>query len=413
MIKINGKNFEELQNSDIEECIRYNEESFFFEFKEDAVSPNSLAEEISAFANTYGGYILIGVADDKTITGCSNWNEQRIYNVFHDLVSPLPSFDIKKINFPSQDAVYIIRVDEGSEPPYITNKGKIYERISSSSSVIKDSNKLGNLYIKRKSNEQSTKEKIHIKDTNIEINNVFGYLDIGFDLTSRMSSQFKRKFTEINEELLFTTLFPNGTTASLTRSGDSLIFSLMVLSFKSNESLKAIPAHTNDFIEIMNDGSVRLRVLFYNDPKEETDKINYLTASTNIQVFSKLYGEIWGTLLEEGFIYAKKYERLTVNKQFSPYYQLPNKVIRENSELASINEKYAKLTEQHILNSGVDYIITDDRIPKTGFLTVDKQVLDMDGLSFTSQHIVEELFHSRFLHIRYLDAAHPEFKPLE
>ena len=40
------------------------------------------------------------------------------------------------------EAFYIIKIDEGTEPPYITNKGKIYERLSSGSFQIKDSNKV-------------------------------------------------------------------------------------------------------------------------------------------------------------------------------------------------------------------------------------------------------------------------------
>lgn len=42
----------------IEKTISDQEESFFFEFKEDDVETKKLSEEISAFANTYGGYIF-------------------------------------------------------------------------------------------------------------------------------------------------------------------------------------------------------------------------------------------------------------------------------------------------------------------------------------------------------------------
>ena len=39
------------------------------EFKEGDVRPESLAKEIVSFANSYGGVILIGVADDGSIRG--------------------------------------------------------------------------------------------------------------------------------------------------------------------------------------------------------------------------------------------------------------------------------------------------------------------------------------------------------
>ena len=96
MLLINGKSWNVLSNEDVLNAINEIEESFFFEFKEDGVKPSKLIEEISAFANTYGGYIFLGVADDKTIVGCKEWNEQRIFSVIHDSISPTPSFDVKK-----------------------------------------------------------------------------------------------------------------------------------------------------------------------------------------------------------------------------------------------------------------------------------------------------------------------------
>jgi hypothetical protein len=55
------------------------DENFFFEFKADDETPAKLVKEVSAFSNTYGGYILFGINDDKTIGGCQKWTEQRIH----------------------------------------------------------------------------------------------------------------------------------------------------------------------------------------------------------------------------------------------------------------------------------------------------------------------------------------------
>lgn len=45
-------------------------ESTLLEFKRKATSPKKLAKEISAFANTKGGHLLIGIDDNGTIYGC-------------------------------------------------------------------------------------------------------------------------------------------------------------------------------------------------------------------------------------------------------------------------------------------------------------------------------------------------------
>ena len=44
------------------------------EFKLDDIRPEQLAKEVVALANLKGGYILLGVADDKTIAGITRIN---------------------------------------------------------------------------------------------------------------------------------------------------------------------------------------------------------------------------------------------------------------------------------------------------------------------------------------------------
>ena len=87
MLNINGREWNDLTVEDIEKAVSDEDESFFFEFKEDRVEAKKLTEEISAFANTFGGYILLGVSDEKVITGCIKWNEQRIHAMIHDSLS--------------------------------------------------------------------------------------------------------------------------------------------------------------------------------------------------------------------------------------------------------------------------------------------------------------------------------------
>ena len=80
MVNINNKPWDKLRFRDIEKFLsEADDENFFFEFKSDDEEPKKLIKEISAFANTYGGYILLGVNDDKTIGGCKKWTEQRIH----------------------------------------------------------------------------------------------------------------------------------------------------------------------------------------------------------------------------------------------------------------------------------------------------------------------------------------------
>lgn len=58
MINIANKEWKHLTVEDIVNTINTEDESFYFEFKSDQVNTKKMLEEISALANTYGGYIF-------------------------------------------------------------------------------------------------------------------------------------------------------------------------------------------------------------------------------------------------------------------------------------------------------------------------------------------------------------------
>ena len=58
VININGKQWNQISKEDIETLLASDDdENFFFEYKNEDVSTKKLIKEISAFANTYGGYM--------------------------------------------------------------------------------------------------------------------------------------------------------------------------------------------------------------------------------------------------------------------------------------------------------------------------------------------------------------------
>mgnify|MGYP000519584545 CR=1 FL=1 len=115
MVNINSKPWEELQFKDVQDYLSDpdSNENCFFEYKIDKVEPAKLVKEISAFANTYGGYIFLGVDDNKNIVGCTAWNEQRIHITIHNGITPTPQFDVKC--FSADDKIiYVIKIEEGA-----------------------------------------------------------------------------------------------------------------------------------------------------------------------------------------------------------------------------------------------------------------------------------------------------------
>lgn len=403
MIQINGVEWSNLTSENLEKAITEIEESSFFEFKDDNVSNKKIVEEISAFANTYGGYIFIGITDDKEIKGCKTWNEQKIFAVIHDCISPIPSFDVKKFIMPGDKDIFVIRVDEGGEPPYITNRGLIYERISSSSCVIKDSGKLTQLYVKRTDQIKALEQKLQINKIEIDrVDNIYGYIDLGFSPALRNVEKFKETFISVNLEDALNKVFNDKTTASISRIGNSITLTFGRLSTKTSDGKEmAMPAHLNNFVEIMNDGSVKIRLLLYNNDRESLT-VNMFDTHIYLRAFEDTYKFIFGKLLEANFVYAKKYEKITVVKQFYPLYYYNDEYINGEAKLQEINRQYKEIIEENISKTGRDIVITDDRIPKTGLVNIDQKILEKNGLDFTEEDILFILFNSRFSYLGYV-----------
>ncbi len=313
MVNINGKDWNSLVADDIQTAIAEQdfEESFYFEFKDDRVTTKKLTEEVSAFANTFGGYIFIGVSDKKQIDGCTVWNEQRIHTTLHDSITPTPSFDIKKF-ICNAKTVYVIKIDEGAEPPYITSSGKIYERLSSGSFTIKDSIRLSQIYSKREQLLAKMEQKISIPPISEKVNNIYGYIDTGFALVLSDTQTAYNIFNEIDLKCIAKKMTAKSKHFNLAYVGNSIIFTPGGLTTDNGQ----MPAHTNNFLEIMADGSARMRILLLNNKDDTT--VNMLNAIITLSSYKELYTCIMGDLFPDKMAYVKKYESLTVCKQFHP-----------------------------------------------------------------------------------------------
>lgn len=392
MVNINGTEWLNLKASDIQAVISEQdfEESFFFEFKDDRVSNKKFQEEVSAFANTFGGYIFIGVSDDKQIEGCTTWNEQKIHTTIHDSITPTPPFDVKKFTF-NTGSIYIVKIDEGSEPPYITSNGKIYERLSSGSFPIKDSSKLSQIYTKREQLLTKIEKKISIPPACDNSNNIYGYIDIGFSLTVSDIQIAFDTFKQVDLKTIATKKANTLPSFSLSYVGNSIIFTPGGLSTSNGH----LPAHTNNFLEIMADGSARMRLLLINNDQDDSS-VNMMVPSTILHSYKDIYTKIMGDLFPHKIAYAKKYESLTVRKQFQPVLFFDEFVLELNPEWKDDNIKILEALENHRKIFGVTTVVTDDRIPKMGLYTIDKRQLELLGQEYTAESFIDELFYSEF-----------------
>lgn len=393
MININNKRWDILKINDIKKLLENDDdETFFFEYKDDRVSSKKFIEEVSAFANTYGGYILLGIDDDKQIIGCTEWTEQKIHNIMHNCITPIPDFDIKKFK-DNERSIFVIKIEEGTMPPYITNTGKIYERISSGSFPIKDSNKLTQLYYRRQDQLDKIRNKISIEEfkyNNRFPQNICGYLDLGFSVSINDLRDFQKKFFKFDVETISNILKENDTHYSMARVGNSLVISVGEV---KSDQLTLIDGGMNNFIEIMADGSVKCRIMIF--AKSDSTIANVAAMFYIPSLFATIYKEIMGNNFYKCFINAYKYEQLTIIKQFIPYVD-----VGYNDKYKRIYDNYLK---NHIKRYGNNLVITGNRIPKNDFMCIDKRFFSEAKIKYNNDNLINVLFRTNHIPLGYID----------
>lgn len=396
MININGKEWSKVRLKDIEKFLVTieDDETFFVEFKTEDIRNEQLAKEICAFSNSYGGYVFLGVDDSKNIVGCNKWNELRINTVIYNCISPAPKFDIRKFKLENSKRLYIIKVEEGLVPPYVTNTGKIYQRISSSSDPVKDSFVLNTLYNKKEKYVRELENKLYIEPIKgQEINNLCGYIDFGFGIVTRDVGKIYECMDNANYEKIVSILKEEQNDYNITRVGYSICISIGKSTASRGEQSVLIQSGVNNFMEIMADGSFRCRILFVSEPDNNIANISPLVYIFSL--FKEIYSAVFGEKFINNFIEAFKYEKLTVLKQFKPKYIVSGE--------AKYKDMYNEFYNDHVEKYGNNIIMTNNRIPLNSFMKIDKSMFDFYKKKFNSENLYGELFRTGYFNLGYID----------
>lgn len=113
-----------MNRSELIEILR-NGENSGVEFKRDDVHPQNVAKEITSLANLEGGYILLGVEDNGTVTGLIRPDtEEWIMNICSDDVQPpiIPYFEV--VLWDDGKKIGVITIpDDSPDKPYKARQG--------------------------------------------------------------------------------------------------------------------------------------------------------------------------------------------------------------------------------------------------------------------------------------------------
>lgn len=122
---------------DLKQLIRTGEGTYL-EFKRIISTPEKIAREISAFANTKGGTLLIGVDDNKSIIGVESYHEQefQLDQAANELCSPRIEYSFEILPYRNREIIIAQVKESKNKPVYMTSengKRKVFIRIDDKS----------------------------------------------------------------------------------------------------------------------------------------------------------------------------------------------------------------------------------------------------------------------------------------
>jgi ATP-dependent DNA helicase RecG len=122
-----------LETTELLEIVARGEDSRH-QFKLDATNAVSLGTEMVAFANSGGGQIFVGVADDGTLSGHDAANVARLNQLIGNAASQTvhPPINPLTDNVPvSSGIVIVVTIPDGLSKPYTDNSGGIWVKVGS------------------------------------------------------------------------------------------------------------------------------------------------------------------------------------------------------------------------------------------------------------------------------------------
>jgi ATP-dependent DNA helicase RecG len=95
------------------------------EFKRDLSSPKPLLKSLVAFANTAGGRLIIGVADDHQVIGVANPldDEERLCSLIADSIAPRLVPNVEMITVDGKTLLVVEVFVSGTRPHWLKAEG--------------------------------------------------------------------------------------------------------------------------------------------------------------------------------------------------------------------------------------------------------------------------------------------------
>jgi predicted HTH transcriptional regulator len=118
----------------------YEGETLYVERKE-RDPKDGLGATIASFANMLGGWLLIGVTNDRKIVGYEPPGtvdlQDYVRDVLRSQVDPIPPFAAEMLPADGH-MIGVVRVPESSDQPHVTREGVVYQRTQGGKEPVKE-----------------------------------------------------------------------------------------------------------------------------------------------------------------------------------------------------------------------------------------------------------------------------------
>lgn len=110
-------------------------EGLKIEFKKKAAFPDKIVKEMIAMANTEGGYLLIGVDDDGTVSG-QRFIEEEVFvmqKAIRELIKPELAYGLDVVKLNPKKGVAVFSIPQSLDRPHFimeNNRKKAYIRVA-------------------------------------------------------------------------------------------------------------------------------------------------------------------------------------------------------------------------------------------------------------------------------------------
>ncbi|MFN3269264.1 MAG: helix-turn-helix domain-containing protein [Candidatus Kapaibacteriota bacterium] len=92
-------------------------ESSTVEFKRKVNSPDKIAKELCAFANSKGGYLIIGIDDDRKVVGVDSEKSEIDIACQFNIHPPIEPKSIEVINYNKKEII-VVEIEESQNKPH-------------------------------------------------------------------------------------------------------------------------------------------------------------------------------------------------------------------------------------------------------------------------------------------------------